>query len=902
MQIGSAQDSRATSGGVKNSKAEKLYNKRGYKASISEFLKSNKISDSDKLKIANAYRLNHETKEAEEWYAKVFEDSPDYQIKDPIHLLYYAQVLQSNGKESSSAKYYEEYTSSLKSQSEWDKVARVFSKNVTLTNRFPHTDIKLKNERFINTSKLEFSPAIYDNGIVYVTTQQLNSIDKSGKDPWLNDNFMSLMTARIGSDGLLTNPKAFSNELTFDYHEGPVSFSNNNTRIYFTMNHGEKRKKKSKSRYVRRLQIYSATWDGKKWKEPELLSFNTEENEEAHPAVSPDGKTMFFASNRPGGYGNMDIYVTYLEDDTWTDPVNLGPKVNTAGNEVFPFLHSNGMLFFSSNGHDGLGGLDILHTSVSFNGNWAKAINAGTPFNSNKDDFGLIMDETGDYGYLTSARDGGIGRDDIYSFDLDVSDVLPAKQLTLCVRDKETSTAMSDIGLRFLSFESIFSLESENQNSKSNYQIQPTEDGEAFLLVLDMDEILREPTRFYTNADGLVEVDIEPGMHYKFVAEAEGYQLGQLNISYDDPQLESKDYCIEMSKGSRNLNRSTELASNDVAAPIANESVTISNSTTNSNSEEVPEASNKSGSATSNTYSENTPEDHDIKSSSEKPTMAYGLDPADRGSDPHWNFSVLESEINAKKVGIDELNSEDIKVGNIIVLENIYYDFDEHYIRDDAQIELDKVVRLMKQFPEMIIELGSHTDARGADRYNSQLSTKRAIAAVDYLAYRGVSDNRIVAKGYGETQLRNSCSDGRQCSEEDHEFNRRTEVKVLHFPYQDVDLSYQDVEQNAAPVFDLKNVDTQESNDKVDDRKGVSLDQITEIYRVYVGSYAKVAGALKKQSKLNNKGFESVILEFPSKNLFRVSAGDFSSRDSAKRLVRRMKAAGLKPMIKTVDR
>ena len=135
-----------------------------------------------------------------------------------------------------------------------------------------------------------------------------------------------------------------------------------------------------------------------------------------HPSLNYDGSRLFFTSNMPGGYGKMDIYFVDWDGTKWSDPINLGPEVNTSGNEVFPYIHDNGALFFSSTGLRGLGGLDVYMIDLS-GSEWGKVINLGQPFNSKYDDFGLILDKESTRGFFSSNRNGGSGKDDIYAFE-----------------------------------------------------------------------------------------------------------------------------------------------------------------------------------------------------------------------------------------------------------------------------------------------------------------------------------------------------------------------------------------------------------------------------------------------------------------------------------------------------
>jgi Tol biopolymer transport system component len=203
------------------------------------------------------------------------------------------------------------------------------------------------------------------------------------------------------------------------YHEGLVSFSPDGETMYFSReSYFEKDFEKDSISKVRYSQLYlfKATKLGSDWDTVESLSINSENYSVKNPSVSADGKTMYFASDMPGGYGNFDIYKAPIkEDGTLGEPQNLGQKVNTEGQEMFPYISSNGTLYFSSNGHLGLGGMDVFYTK-EIDGKMAPIRNVGIPINSNGDDFAFTIDEEAEEGFVSSNRDGGKGSDDVYAF------------------------------------------------------------------------------------------------------------------------------------------------------------------------------------------------------------------------------------------------------------------------------------------------------------------------------------------------------------------------------------------------------------------------------------------------------------------------------------------------------
>jgi outer membrane protein OmpA-like peptidoglycan-associated protein len=372
------------------------------------------------------------------------------------------------------------------------------------------------------------------------------------------------------------------------------------------------------------LKIFKATLLNGEWKDLEEFPFNSDDYSCGHPTLSEDGKTMYFVSDMPGGNGGTDLYVTTVKDGKWTEPVNLGSDVNTGGNEMFPYLHSDGSLYFSSDAHNSMGGLDVFITS--HNGTrWLKPENLNYPLNSIKDDFGFSINNDNKTGFVSSSRSKS---DKMYSFEKH------SPTFTLYGRARKKATQIPVEGVIV-----------EVTNSATG-----------------------KVTSVVSDKTGNFKLKLDPESKYNL-------------------------YCTKFGCFSRT----------DLISTIGLK------------------------------YSE----------------------------DFYADFEV-----------------EEIVIDKPIVLENIYYDFDKWDIRPDAAAELDKLVRILMDNPKIEIEMGSHTDCRGSDRYNLVLSDKRARAAVLYLISRGIDATRLTWKGYGETMHVNKCEDGVPCTEVEHQENRRTEFRV----------------------------------------------------------------------------------------------------------------------------
>ena len=262
----------------------------------------------------------------------------------------------------------------------------------------------------LNTSSDEFSPAYYRDGIAFIGQFiKKKSLYKWNNKPWLRLFYLPYQPK--GYENGQVEAFSLSNQVKKN-HQGPVAFSRNNQMMYFSQNIKSKRNK------ISSIGIFTAKKNDGKWKEIQAFELNNPEYSIAHPTLSADGATVFFVSDMPGGYGGTDIYFSKFMNGQWSKPYNIGNVINTPFNEMFPFLHQDGTLYFASEGHAGYGGLDIFYSKYE-NGKWTKPVNLGKDINSSYDDFGLILDKNKYSGYLSSNRLGGKGGDDIYRIEVE---------------------------------------------------------------------------------------------------------------------------------------------------------------------------------------------------------------------------------------------------------------------------------------------------------------------------------------------------------------------------------------------------------------------------------------------------------------------------------------------------
>ncbi len=570
--------------------------------------------------------------------------------------------------------------------------------------------VTVKAENSINTATQEYSPAFYENGLVFVSSNAL-AADKVA-DERTGKPTTSILWAKRGKDGQLQKPVLFAADLTSKYYDGPLTFDARAERVWLTRSNTHYGRPEPAADGKVKLKIYAAERKGNEWSKPKELLFNNSDYDCAHPSISMDGQRLYFASNRPRGFGGMDLYVCLWQNGKWSDPINMGPKVNTAKNEMFPFIHADGTLFFASNGYAGLGGLDLFYTRMSDTG-WIHPQNLGAPVNSKMDDFGLIVDVDKKNGYFSSNRAGGKGDDDIYNFFAPNGLSNEAKATTqekdlfealVQVQSRDNYAPMPAVTITYSLMDSLQNAAILTDSAGSIASLKTNKGGEFTLNTIAQKSGTTDET-------GLLRLQLLPG-RYLFNCSQVGY---------------APKYIVKT------------LFKND-AKVLALMDLAKSNNAVNGANGDSPQISQEAMIA------------------------------ASFGDEPNANGTID---------GAEPALTDVIKVGAVIRLPNIYYHFNDPDIRPDGRQDLDALVDLMRRFELLRIEIAAHTDARGSSPYNQQLSQARANNLLEYIADKGIARNRMGAKGYGETVLKNRCADGINCNEAEHRQNRRVEIKIL---------------------------------------------------------------------------------------------------------------------------
>jgi outer membrane protein OmpA-like peptidoglycan-associated protein/tetratricopeptide (TPR) repeat protein len=625
--------------------------------------------DEANFKIGEAYRLSNRIKEAEPYYRAAVERKYD----DEEVNYYYGLSLKSNEKYTEARRELEEYLASAKdkaiielAQTEVDNLIKL-NDIVEKKNYY-----RVKELDLINSSSADYSPVYLDGELYFTSSRHGGRIYKATGTSFTNLYKVKTQGARVDS----TTVTSLGDEINSpNTNDGCVAFSpDGQTMVFAKGNSGRKRGAEDVDLYISRFRRGA-------WSKPELMRISDGKAWDSTPAFSKDGRTLYFSSTRRGTIGGTDLFVaTKNRRGNWSNVRNLGPKINTAGNEMFPFQATDGSLYFSSNGHPGLGGLDILVAKRE--GGEMIIENIGAPINSSSDDFGMFL-YTPDKGFFTSNREGGRGDDDIYTFINNDPDL------------KIVNYYLTGI---------TYTIDEEgNETVLPNTSVQ--------LFGAD-DELLNEAL---TGRDGKFLFRVYPEEDYKLLGEKPDYFTSRAIFS---------------------------------------------------------------------TVGKSIPKDQLNKLETNK---------------------VFETKIVLDQIVLDKA----------IVLENIYYDLDRDEIRADAALELDKLVTILADNPEIKIELSSHTDSRQTAAYNDDLSKRRAQSAVSYIVSKGIEPGRLTARGYGEAQLLISDDEinalkTEEAKEQAHQRNRRTEFKVIEYNK----VEEEELEEEAGEIQELQ---TQERIEPVSD-------------------------------------------------------------------------------------
>lgn len=675
-------------------------------------------------KAAENYKLTGNYNLAEKMYAKLNESSQ--KAEEDIYA--YAQILKMNKKYAEAQQQMILY-SSLKSS---EIRAKLFNENKTYFNDLlkDKGQFKIKNLE-ANSAQQDFGVTYYKEKVVFASSR-CNRFNATLHN-WKGNNlpYLDLFVGEVNTENEITETKKIG-KFNKKYHEGPATYTKDGNTVMYT----EDNYKEKSSDHVRKLVIMESKYQNGKWGEKKSFPLNNKEYSVGHPSLSSDGNTLYFASDMPGGKGGVDIYrITRNEDGSWGTPENLGDQINTEGNEMFPFIHESGLFFFSSDGRPGLGGLDVFATEIK-NNKINKVINVGAPVNGSKDDFTFVLNSDKTNGYFASNREGGKGFDDIYSFNL-LKPFIFSKTIKGTAKDKEG---------RLLA------------NTKVNLY----------------DALGNIVNTISTTENATYSFEIENNGIYKLVGIKDSYFEGNNSVNItDNSDVMLADVVLEKDPGLSLIALITDAAS---SLPLEGVKINLFNIQSNTQIGNY-----------------NTPETGDFKTllTTNKigDKIAYKLKLEKTGyitKEVVFSYEIVKpGEIKIHETL--DLSMAKLKVGEdlatMIDVKPIYFDLGKWNIRKDATKELDKIVKIMNEHPNMVIELGSHTDCRGTAASNEKLSNKRAVASANYIKKWITNPERIYGKGYGESKLKNGCAcEGNvktNYTEAQHQENRRTEFIII---------------------------------------------------------------------------------------------------------------------------
>ncbi len=668
-------------------------------------------------RLAESHMRLGNTVEAERWYAVVVK----FLNREPRDLYNYAEALKSNERYEESEEWMDRYLATLgsqegASQSNITGFARKYSQN---KQRFTVKPVA------INSPVSDFGAAWLGRDKVLFASSRNPSFAIERKAAMNDQPFLDLFVADVLPSGDLADPHPLQGQVNTKYHEGPATASADGDVIWFTRNSFFQGRSHRSRQGISRLAIYRATADGDgAFGDVEQFLYNNSEVSIAHPSLSLDGQKLYFVSDMPGGFGGTDIYMCRMQDGKWGEPENLGPSINTALNEIFPFIAADGVLYLSSNGHPGLGGMDIFAAKPAGSKGFSTPLNVGAPVNSSRDDIAFIIDPTSTRGYFTSNRPGGSGDDDIYSFVMHE----PLEEEFL------VSGAVID----------------------DEYDI-PVMAAEVYLYTADGTLL----DTAYTDSRGEFAFPVEQDKAYRLVARLKGRYDGESFFSterVEQQQIITRDVHLVADAG---IFMQGAVRYKDRLGFIEGMTVSVVNLSSFFSESKLTDQGGG--------FLFRLQNNEEFEVLFEKPGF--------------FSQSIQVSTIGVRQ-GIIDLNAvrdlefEAVQVGTPIPLRHVRWAGTSSALDKMAKLELDGLVERLMVNPDVRIEVGVHSDARSEPTEALRTTQKQADAIVAYLVDKGIPKDRLKAQGYGTTAPLNHCVPGVVCSEEEHAVNRRTEYTV----------------------------------------------------------------------------------------------------------------------------
>ncbi len=701
-------------------KADDLYDLKSYWSAATQYerlIDSDNDSPKMRIRLANSYYYMGNNEKAVKYYSGV--KLSEYEKED---LYNYIQAAKMQGDFTKANELLNQFCNDSK-----DDRCKEYKQNPNYLNELKSTVHFTITETKLNTENNEFGAYQFNGNDIYIVSDRGSSGFINRKNLYNGRSFLDIYRVQKQANNTYSKAKKVKGKVNTKLNEGSLFITPDNKRVYFTRNN----KKNANGLY--HLSIYMADIDSKgKWTNVRGLSINSDKHSVGHPVITKDGQKMIFSSTVEGGHGGADLYIADLtETGDVTHVKNMGGLINTARNEFFPWVGTDGNIYFTSDGHPGLGGLDNF-VAVMAGNKVVKVLNCGANVNSSQDDFALTLSADGKSGYVSSNRVSG-NADDIYAVQL--TNPFP-RMITLTGKttDLVSNQTLGNVALT----------------------LKDAKTGEVFNAVSD--------------DQGAYSVYVPAVSELQLTAEKEEYISKTDKITTADSDL-TKNVALEENLGSTLLVHVSDKASK---AAVGDAKITIKD---------------KSGKTVAFTGKSDGSGD-----------FKQLLEGTKKGDNLNYRIKIEKSGYIAKEVPFSHViamsgeiyfgvDLDKLEIGkdlaSIIAINPIYFDLNSAKIRDDAKLELDKIVQVMNENPSMVIELGSHTDCRSSAKYNLSLSDKRAKASADYIKKHITTPSRISGKGYGESKLLNDCAcEGKvqsTCTEEEHALNRRTEFKIIKF-------------------------------------------------------------------------------------------------------------------------
>ncbi|HKK41247.1 MAG TPA: PKD domain-containing protein [Bacteroidales bacterium] len=688
---------------------------------------------------------------------------------------------------------------------------------------------KIEKAYFSSDKFDEFSPVYFNDGIVFCSNRNLGLASHSSKG---NKTLFKIYYIDTVKTRDWEGARLFSKDITTIYNDGPVTFNKTRDTIYYSRNQDVSSKFKDILDQRNYLGIFYAVFVDGKWQRIRDLRINNEWYNVTTPFLSPDGKRLYFASDKPGGYGGSDLYYSEWKDDRWNDPVNLGPVINTTGNESYPFVSSTGELFFSSDGHPGHGGKDI-YFSIRYDTTWTKPVDLDAPVNSSFDDFGITTDAEMNEGYFSSNRDRTI---DIFHFRTISPQALyniPQKENEYCFIFSDTGDMVIDtLNLKYVW---NFGDGSRAYSAKTHHCYKQPGNYSVKLDVVDR----ATGNLFFSKLSYKLKLTdyIQP-----YITSVDYALTGEV-IAFDGLKSSLPGYKIlsftwDFGDGTKGTGVSINHAYRREGTYTVNLGLTIQSEATgfirrtgitktirifDNNKAKVEYMKNNSNGSTelknimdyenaginilfsaeskitkdavfwvrlfapgkklyySNPVFDRVPKKYRLteKFNPEDSTYSYCVDQQMSIMATYPAYKEL-LQLGYKDVSVQLLELKDPAEKELFNLKQIngtfaddYFDQADH-LTTNAYIMLDQIVKLMNRYPSVRMEIDVHTDSQGLATDNIKLSQTRAQLLASYMISRGIQSNRLVVQGFGSSKPIAS-----NMYEKDRKLNRRIDFLII---------------------------------------------------------------------------------------------------------------------------